>query len=262
MDIADRAEKKTEAESVASSYSAQANCLLDVEPLIVDNPYLVIAPDQDKAAVEEYKKLKAMTIRLTKKDRFLNTLAITSGAPQEGKSLTSLNLALTLAQAHDHTVLLVDTDLRGPSIQAQLGIDAKYGLIHYLLDDVPLSEILAKTGLGKLVVLPAGGVVSDPVELLSSAKMSALMQELKGRYPDRYVIYDTPPLLTYAEAQVIAMQVDGVFLVARQGATKQYQFEETLTVLDDANLMGIVFNDNSSLFKKRTAYYYYNYKQG
>jgi exopolysaccharide/PEP-CTERM locus tyrosine autokinase len=237
----------------------QAELLLDVEPLKATNPKFIIAPGQARVVIEEYRKLKSVILRMTQGGKFLNTIAITSGAPQDGKSLTALNLAFSLAQSYDHTVLLVDTDLRGPSIHSLLGIKPEKGLIHYLRDDVPLDEILVKTGLGKLVVLPAGGTVKDPVELLSSDKMRKLVEELKNRYLDRYVIFDTPPVTYFAESQAIASMVDGVLLVVRDRETKQQHFVEALSVLEGANIMGIVYNSDHAPFMKGSSYYYYYY---
>ncbi|BCR05288.1 polysaccharide biosynthesis protein [Desulfuromonas versatilis] len=230
--------------------------LLEVEPLPVDNPFLVASGKALPAVAEEYKKLKSMVIRLTKGKQFKNSLVVTSTVAAEGKSLTALNLATTLAQEYDHTVLLVDADLRKPSIHKLLGLQPQVGLVHCLKGDASLEDALVKTGIGKLVVLPAGGVVSDPVELLSSNRMKQIIKELKARYPERYVIIDTPPVLPFAEAQVLASQADGVLFVIREGCAKASHVKEALETVKGVNLLGVVYND-SSVRQKKGSYYYY-----
>ncbi len=245
-----------QAKTQSVSHGSQMDRLLDVEPISVDNPFLVAGGSADRAVAEEYKKLKSMVIRLTKGQPFRNTLVVTSAVGSEGKSITALNLATTLAQEYDHTVLLVDADLRKPSVHQFLGIQPKVGLVHCLNERAPLEQALVKTGIGKLVVLPAGGVVSDPVELLSSNRMQQIIAELKERYPERYVIIDTPPVLPFAEAQVLASRADGVIFVVREGCAKTDQIREAIETVKGSNLLGVVYND-SSVRPKKGGYYYY-----
>jgi protein-tyrosine kinase len=236
----------------------QPDTFRGIEPLKVDNPYLVTACKENVPASEEYRKLKAVIGRMTNGEKFNNTLMVASAVGGEGKTLTALNLAITLGQGHDHTVLLVDTDLRKPSVHEYLGIDPKVGLLQCLTEGLPISRALIKTGIGKLVVLPAGGRVANPVELLSSNKMKDLTKELKYRYPDRYVIFDTPPLLPFAEAQVIGSWVDGVVFVVREGYAKSQHVKEAMESLKERVILGVVFNGASfSPQKNRYHYHYY-----
>jgi len=230
--------------------------LLEVDPLSIENPFLVMAHQNNDTVCEAYKKLKSLIIRLTKGQSFQNTLLVTSTVREEGKSLTSINLAIALAQGYDHTVLLVDTDLRKPSIHEFLGLKPKTGLVQCLREEVSLDQALIKTGIGKLVVLPAGGTVPDPVELLSSNRMKSLISEVKARYPERFVIFDTPPVYPFAEAQVLGPSVDGVVFVVRDGVAPAQQMKEALGSLKDANLLGVVFNDASFSPPKGHNYYY------
>jgi exopolysaccharide/PEP-CTERM locus tyrosine autokinase len=229
--------------------------LLDVDPIPVKNPYLVIARNGNDPVSEEYKKLRSLVVSLTKGKEFRNTLLVTSTVGEEGKTITSLNLAIALAQEYDHTVLLVDTDLRRPSIHTYLGIKPDIGLVQCLKDGAPIDKALIKTGIGKLVVLPAGGTVSDPVELLSSNRMKEIIHELKSRYPERYVIFDTPPALPFADARVLGPAVDGVIFVVREGCAKVQYVSEALESLKEANLLGVVYND-VSVQPKKGGYYY------
>jgi exopolysaccharide/PEP-CTERM locus tyrosine autokinase len=182
---------------------------------------------------------------------------VTSAVGEEGKSITSLNLALALAQDYDHTVLLIDADLRRPSLHRYLGLKPEFGLVQVLKEKADLGDALIKTGLGKLVLLPAGGTVDDPVELFASNRMKELISELKQRYPDRYVIFDTPPSLPFADAQVLGAALDGVIFVVREGQARVKQVKEAIEGLKGANLLGVVFNDASSMPGQRRDYYYY-----
>ncbi len=231
--------------------------LLEVaEPILIDNLLLVTAGDEKSAVVEEYNKLRSSVIALTRGENFLNTLMVTSTVSDEGKSMTALNLAISLAREYDHTVLLVDADLRRPSIHKYLKIEPEYGLTHCLRDDLPIEKALVKTGVGKLVILPAGEVVEDPVDLLSSNRMKKIIKELKHRYSERYVIFDTPPALPFADAGIIAAGVDGTLFVVREGKAAREDLDKTIEDLKEHNLLGVIYNDANTFFKRQDSYYY------
>lgn len=227
------------------------------EPVQLDSPYLVSAREPGSPISEEYKKLKSFILKITQSDKFLNTIMVSSSVKSEGKTITALNLAITLADEYDHTVLLVDADLRQPSIHKFLGIENQIGLSDCLMNGASVSDAMIKTGIGKLVVLPSGSEVPNPVEVLSSNRMKELVKELKDRYPDRYVIFDTPPLLPFAESHAIASSVDGILLVVRDGYTSLNNLKETLNVIKDTNILGIVYNDVQ--IDRFDGYYYYHY---
>ncbi len=223
----------------------------------ISNPLLLAAKDFNPPVAEEYRKLKSVIVHATKKtDRFHNTLMVTSSISGEGKSLTAINLAISLAQEHDHTVLLIDADLRSPFICKYLGITANKGLADCLTTGMPIGEGLIKTGIGDLTVLPAGHQVTNPVELFSSQKMKDLLDEIKHRYSDRYIIFDMPPVLPFAETRLLGAIVDGVVFVVKEGATSLHNITEALASLKEANVLGIVYNEATT-----TSLYdgYYNY---
>ena len=230
--------------------------LLAADPVAVANPKLVALRDKNDIAFEEYNKLRSLIIKLTQGEKFSNTLMVTSCIGEEGKSLTSLNLAIALARGFDHTVLLVDTDFRRPTLHLSLGIKPETGLIQCLRDDLPISKALIKTGIGKLVFLPAGGTVNKPVEMLGSKKMKEIINELKNRYPERYVIFDTPPVLPFADAQVLAPEVDGLLFVVREGRTRLNDVKKALQTLQGSNMLGVVYNDAQVSMKNKSHYYY------
>lgn len=236
---------------------SSAQALQDVKPLKVKSPFLPMVARNNDAVSEEYKKLRSLVRKLTKKESFLNTILVTSTVGSEGKSITALNLALALAQEYDHTVLLVDTDLRRPSIHRYLGLEPEVGLVNCLQEGLPVEKALIKTGLGKLVVLPAGSPVDNHLELLSSERMKRLIRELKSRYPERYVIFDTPPALPFADAQILGSEVDGVIYVIREGFAKTDQIREAMDSLRGSNLLGAVYNDSSVMPSAGRYSYYY-----
>lgn len=238
------------------SVKEHVSTLLDVVPLKIDNLMLATARDEKTIVVEEFNKLRSTVIALTTGKQFLNTLMVTSTVSEEGKSMTALNLAISLAKEQDHTVLLVDTDLRRPSVHKYLDINPEFGLVHCLRDNLPIEKALIKTGVGKLVILPAGEAVNDPLDMLSSKRMKGIIQELKERYGERYVIFDTPPALPFADAGVLASMVDSTLFVVREGKATKSDISKTLASFKKNNLLGVVYND-AHVFMKKQNYYYY-----
>jgi protein-tyrosine kinase len=213
------------------------------EILQVENRLMVAVTDTHAPAAEEYRKLKSIIVKLTKADQFRNMLMVTSSVGSEGKSITSLNLALSLAQEFDHTVLLIDADIRKSSIHNYLGIENRIGLAECVLDGVDPRKALVRTGIGRLSVLPAGRVVSNPAEVFSSQRFRDFFLEMKNRYRDRYVIIDTPPVLPFAETRSLSAFVDGVVLVVKEGKVTLDNITETIECLKGSNLLGVVYNE-------------------
>ena len=232
--------------------------LLDVVPLKIDNLMLATAREEKTIVVEEFNKLRSTVIALTNGEQFLNTVLVTSTASEEGKSMTALNLAISLAKEQDHTVLLVDTDLRRPSVHRYLDITPEVGLVHCLRDNLPIEKALIKTGVGKLVVLPAGEALKDPLDMLASKRMKDIVRELKERYPERYVIFDTPPAHPFADARVLAGFLDATLFVVREGQANKDDVIKTLEEFKDHNLLGVVYNDAHVFLKNSGKYYYYD----
>jgi protein-tyrosine kinase len=209
------------------------------------NPMIVTVNNPQTPVAEEYRKLKSMLVKLTQGECFKNTLMVTSAVGSEGKSVTAVNLAVSLAQEYNHTVLLVDADLRKPSIHKYLGVEVRAGLAECLMDGIDVGDALIKTGIGKLTLLPHGKTVPNPAELFSSLRMKELVEELKHRYPDRYIIIDTPPVLPFAETRSISSIVDGVVFVVKEGAASVNNVHDALAALKGTNILGIVYNDAS-----------------
>jgi len=231
------------------------------EPLVdrslVDR-HIVFIVDPQSPAVEQYRKLRARIIRIARKDA-LNTFMISSADAGEGKTITAINLAVAIAQEIDHTVLLVDADLRNPSVHKYLGIKPQSGLSDYLMNKASLPDILIKTGIGKLVLLPAGTIVENPSELIASERMRDLVREMKQRYRDRYVIFDSAPVLLAADALSLGNYTDGIVFVVQADHTAQKTASEALSLLKGYNVLGSVFN-NVPAYLGRSGYpYHYRY---
>ena len=225
----------------------------------IANPFLVSANAPNSPVAEEYRKLKSILVKLvSQEEEFKNTLMVTSCLSGEGKSITSLNLAISLAQEYDHTVLLVDGDLRKPSLHKYLGIEAERGLSDCLLHGVDVGDVLIKTGVGKLSLLPAGARPSNPGELFSSQKMRELISEMKHRYPDRFIIIDTPPIIPFSECRSLAPTVDGVLFVVMEGVVTLDTIKEGFDALKGSNMLGIVYNQAANSGLRKDYYYYYS----
>jgi len=192
------------------------------------------------------------------------TILVTSALPEEGKSFVSANLAINMARHVDQHVLLVDCDLRKPSIHARFGFNGVKGLREYLSEGLDLPRLLLKSGVEKLTILPSGDPPQNPSELITSAKMAALIQELRARYHDRYIILDSPPPAMAPETSAISKWVDGILIVVKYGATPMNLVEELMAQLDREKIIGAVINKFSVREFRRysySKYYGYSYKK-
>jgi exopolysaccharide/PEP-CTERM locus tyrosine autokinase len=188
------------------------------------------------------------------------TILVTSALPEEGKSFVSANLAINMARHVDQHVLLVDCDLRKPSIHTRFGFNGVKGLSEYLAERADLPALLLKSGVEKLTILPSGDPPQNPSELITSAKMAALIQELRARYHDRYIILDSPPPAMAPETNAISKWVDGILIVVKYGATPMDLVEELMAQLDREKIIGAVINKFSVREFRRYSYRkYYGY---
>jgi receptor protein-tyrosine kinase len=172
-----------------------------------------------------------------------NMIMVTSALAGEGKTFTSINLAMSIAMEMDKTVLLIDADVAKPDVTSRLGIEAEKGLIDVLLDDgLTLPDVLLRTDIPKLTLLPSGSRHVHSTELLASERMRQLTLELSSRYSDRIVIFDSPPLLLTSEARVLAGLMGQVVLVTEESRTPQHAVKEAAEMLNDNEIVGIVMN--------------------
>ncbi len=172
-----------------------------------------------------------------------NLMVVTSALPGEGKTFCAVNLAMSIAMEKDHTVLLVDADVARPSVLRVLGVPAAPGLMDILLDDtLQLGDVILRTNIPNLSLLPAGRNNKHATELLASQTMSALLDEIASRYHDRIVIFDSPPLLLTTEAGVLAAQMGQVVMVVASETTTQREVREALRRLENCPRVDLICN--------------------
>ncbi len=206
-------------------------------------PELIMATEQALTYGGSYRLLKECIIATRKSQPDRNLFMITSAMRNEGKTITSCNLACALAMEFDTTVLLIDVDLRAPSCHRVLGVkNPPKGLSDCLLHNTPITDCLIHTGIGKLSLLCAGSITEKSAELVTSKRMQDFLAEVKHRYPDRIIILDSLPLLPFAESRALSRMVDGVMLVVRENVTYKRHVETALEQLQDVPLMGIIYN--------------------
>ena len=191
---------------------------------------------------DAYNLLRTRILQIFKENNW-TTLAITSPGASAGKTLTAINLAISIAREVDFTVLLVDANLRQPWMLEQFGLAHRKGLSDYLTDDIPITELLFRPGtMEHLVVLPGGRPLTDSAEMLNSPKMGRLVEEMKARYHSRIIIYDLPPLLTSSDTLAFAPHVDAALLVAEDGVTQTQEIEQAVDLLSVTNIVGTILN--------------------
>ena len=171
-----------------------------------------------------------------------HTLMITSPLPGEGKTMVAINLARAYARGFDQPVLLVDCDFRRQDVHKYLGIESGKGLVAHLIDGVPLHELIIWPKITRMTFISGGNPIGESAELLGSARMRALVNELGNRYPDRLVIFDVPPLLAGADTIAFANNVEGIVMVVRHGRTAMDSVKAALDLLPRDRLLGFVIN--------------------
>jgi protein-tyrosine kinase len=191
---------------------------------------------------ESYQLLRTQVLQRFKENQW-NTLAVTSPRAGAGKTLTAINLAISMAKEIAYTVVLVDANLRCPSVLQHLGLDERPGLSEYLTDLIPIEELLVRPYyLEDLIVLPGGRAVEDSAEMLNSPKMERLVSDLKASTDKCIIVFDIPPVLATAETLAFSPQVDAALLVIEDGVTKRADIVRAVDMLSATNVVGTVLN--------------------
>ncbi len=200
-------------------------------------------------------KLKASRLGSTSK-----MFAITSSLQSEGKTVTAVNLAVSLANEFDVKVLLVDCDLRKGSVDTLLGIKHKPGLFELIAGKAKVSEVIQKTVINNLFVIPTGDTPLKPSELLGSKRMRNILEQIKGE-GYTYVILDTPPALPFSDAGILGAQIDGVIMVVQSQKTQAPTVKKALESLEHAHVkvLGCVLTHAESVSPQMYGNYYYYY---
>ncbi|MEJ6008015.1 XrtA-associated tyrosine autokinase [Paucibacter sp. AS339] len=174
-----------------------------------------------------------------------NLIMVTSALAGEGKSFTSLNLALSIAAELDNTVMLVDADVARPSMLRMLGLPQGPGLLDVLEQKVDMAEVMLRTNVDKLTLLPSGSPHPRATELLASDAMSHLLDDMAKRYPDRIIIFDSPPLLLTTESRVLASHMGQIVVVVRAESTAQSAVQQALATIESCPLKMLLLNQAS-----------------
>lgn len=240
----------------------------------LDDEHLIrgglLAPlEQAIPVAEEFRRIKRPLIdNVVKHGRdhadHMNLILVASALPGAGKTFCSVNLAVSISLERDLNVLLVDADVAKPNITTASELADRPGLIDILEDyTMSIDEVLIRTDLNDIQILPAGRKHSQSTELLASERMAEVMHELATRYADRVIVIDSPPLIVTSEAQAVASQVGQIVLVVESGCTTEQEIQEALEQLNRNKAISVILN--KSLYSQAGGYYggaYGNYGFG
>ncbi len=231
-----------------------------VDSAVIDD-HLVSMKGPSSVASEQYKRLRARILSSAVKDD-LRTFMITSAEGGEGKTVTAINLAATMSNDIDSSVFLVDSDLRKPSIHQYIGIEPERGLSDYLLGKASLADVLVRVG--RIILIPGGEPPANAAELIASEKMRLLVNELKERCKNGYIIFDSSPMLVTADPLSLGNYMDGIIFVIQEGRTSQKAAAHAVSLMKGWNVLGAVFNNVphhviGNLYPYRYSYGKYSY---
>lgn len=224
-------------------------CQLD--PVAMER-HCVLSQTADDVALRAYKILRTRLLQRLGQNSW-QSLAVTGTEPEQGKTLTSINLAIALAQDPNTHVFLVDLDLQRPRIAEYLGIQFEKGLGHYLSGEAELEQVIYDPGIARLSIIPNTRLFEHASELLTGPRMLELKRALGAESPRRIVIYDMPPLLLSDDVLTFAPQVDGLLLVVSEGSTARSSLEKSKEFLSEMNIIGVVLNRSAE--RDSLAYY-------
>lgn len=222
----------------------------------------MVTPDGGRSSIaEEFRAIKHSLMHSLKKSGDSSTpsnmIMVTSSLPGEGKTFCAINLAISIAMELDHTVLLVDADVARPSVLNRLGLKAEAGLMDILLErNLDVADVMLKTNIDTLSILPPGSRHRHSTELLASQAMRKLLNEMANRYSDRIVIFDSPPLLPTTEARVLASQMGHIVMVVEGEKTTQNSLKSALRQIETCPNINLIYN-KSKTFRAGEYYGYY-----
>lgn len=211
-----------------------------------------LVANRSSIALEAFRVLRSAILYPQDGMKSPKTIVIASSAPEEGKSFVSINLAIAIARGLDQYALLVDCDLRRPSLAGLLGMKdiCAQGLAEYLREECELPDVIQRTSVDKLSLLGSGSVPANPAELLSSERMGRLVSELSDRYADRLIIFDSPPFQLASESVVLTKNVDGVVIVVGSGKSDRSKIKTMVESIGQEKVIGVVFNGHKEGYLK------------
>jgi protein-tyrosine kinase len=225
---------------------------VDVD-LAVREKFRLAAAIPNHPLQDTYRMLRTSILQEMKAKGWV-TMAVTSPSAGAGKSLTAINLAISIAKDMSYTATIVDADLRNPSISEYFGYEPEFGINDYLFNDVPLSKVFFHPKLDRLTVLPGREPIADSGEILTSPKFVSLVKELRARYPERIVILDMAPVLLVDDVMAMAPNIDCVLMVAESGVTTADDLQQALQLLKGVPVIGTVLNKVDKKIAATAAY--------
>lgn len=222
-------------------------------------PRLVAITSPNSNYCEEYRSLRTHILHKSQRER-LRSIVIASVNPSEGKSVTALNLSWMLAQTDGVKALIIDADLRMPSLVDYIGIETEKGLSHILSGEATLAETIVKLEPAGLHILPGGEARQDVADLISGPRFKEILDEAEGMFD--YVMIDAPPLGIFTDATVLINQADGAMLVVRANRTRFGALDRVLEPLPKDRMLGVVLNQSEDVMEESHYNYgYYNYRR-
>jgi capsular exopolysaccharide synthesis family protein len=222
-------------------------------------PRLVAITNPNSGYCEEYRSLRTHVLHKGQRQK-LQSIVVASVNPSEGKSITALNLSWMLAQTDGIKALIIDADLRMPSLADYLGIETDKGLSDVLSEKASLNECIVKLEPSGLYILPGGEARQDVAELISGSKFKEILREARDMFD--YIIIDAPPLGIFTDATVLIEQADGALLVVRANRTRYSVIDRVLDPLPKDRFLGVVLNQSEQVMdESHYNYGYYNYKR-
>jgi len=214
--------------------------MVSLDPEVLRNNRVIMGLYNDPRA-DIFRVLRTNVLRQLRENNW-NSFAITSATLGAGKTFISVNLAIAIAMEGNQSVLVVDADLRHPSVGQYLGLQEESGLFDYLKGDVSLEDTLINPGIERLVILPGRNSNNNSSELISSRKMVDLIKEIKSRYESRIIIFDIPPLFAADDALLFMPHIDAALLVVEDGKNTSDELQHSMHILEQTNLLGLVVN--------------------
>lgn len=211
-----------------------------IDPDVLRDNRVIMGLSNDPRA-DIFRVLRTNILKQLRENNW-NSFAVTSVIPNAGKTFISINLAIAMAMEGNQSVLVVDADLRRPSVGQYLGLQWEFGLVDCLEGEVPLEDALINPGIERLVILPGKSVSNSASELISSHKMVNLIEEIKSRYESRIIIFDIPPLFAADDALLFMPYIDAALLVVEDGKNTADELQHSMYILEQTNLLGLVVN--------------------
>ncbi len=264
----DHFENSRKAETPLKRHVVNANEILNIDIGRLKSLGYISPDDMTSQIAEEYRNIKRPIL----KNAFGkgaapieqgNLIVILSAVPGEGKTFTSLNLAISIAMERNTTALLVDTDVTNPSLSRLFNLDNEPGLLDVLSDDtLDVGNIIHNTNISSLSVIPAGQSNPYAAELLSSKRMYQFVNEIVERYSDRIVLFDAPPILATSHASVLAQIAGQIMIVVEAGKTLETTIKDAVSKIDSDKVVGLILNKSRAASKGGYYGYYGSYGHG